>query len=72
MVGLAALDPPYSEATMLDVLLTRWKQGYRTMRYPAGPPPDLPERFAGRPSLEPSKCAAECRALRGGLSYQRR
>lgn len=46
---------------MFDVLLARWKQGHRTMRYPAGPPPELPERFAGRPAIDAAKCAAECR-----------
>jgi Ni,Fe-hydrogenase III small subunit/formate hydrogenlyase subunit 6/NADH:ubiquinone oxidoreductase subunit I len=46
---------------MFDVLLARWKQGHRTMRYPAGPPPDLPDRFAGRPSLDVSKCMDDCR-----------
>ena len=46
---------------MFDVLLARWKQGHRTMRYPDGPPPELPERFAGRPSLDPAKCVGECR-----------
>lgn len=46
---------------MFDVLLARWKQGHRTMRYPAGPPPELPERFAGRPTIEAAKCEPECR-----------
>jgi Ni,Fe-hydrogenase III small subunit/NAD-dependent dihydropyrimidine dehydrogenase PreA subunit len=46
---------------MFDVLLARWKQGYRTMRYPAAPPPELPERFAGRPKVDAAKCRAECR-----------
>jgi Ni,Fe-hydrogenase III small subunit/ferredoxin len=46
---------------MFDVLLARWKQGYRTMRYPAGPPPELPERFAGRPALDAAKCQGQCR-----------
>jgi Ni,Fe-hydrogenase III small subunit/Pyruvate/2-oxoacid:ferredoxin oxidoreductase delta subunit len=46
---------------MFDVLLARWKQGHRTMRYPAGQPPELPERFAGRPKLNPAKCPADCR-----------
>ena len=45
---------------MFDVLLARWKQGYRTTRYPAGPPPELPERFAGRPVLDAAKCTGEC------------
>jgi Ni,Fe-hydrogenase III small subunit/ferredoxin len=46
---------------MIDILLARWKQGHRTMRYPAGPPPELPERFAGRPAIDPAKCKDECR-----------
>lgn len=46
---------------MFDVLLARFQQGQRTMRYPAGPPPELPDRFVGRPSLTAAKCAAGCR-----------
>jgi Ni,Fe-hydrogenase III small subunit/formate hydrogenlyase subunit 6/NADH:ubiquinone oxidoreductase subunit I len=46
---------------MFDLLLARWRQGHRTMRYPAGPPPELPGRFAGLPSLDPARCTAECR-----------
>jgi Ni,Fe-hydrogenase III small subunit/Pyruvate/2-oxoacid:ferredoxin oxidoreductase delta subunit len=46
---------------MLDTLLARWRQGHRTMRYPAGPPPELPERFAGRPALDAAKCQGQCR-----------
>jgi Ni,Fe-hydrogenase III small subunit/ferredoxin len=46
---------------MFDTLLTRCKQGHRTMAYPAGPPPELPERLAGRPMIEPAKCKASCR-----------
>jgi Ni,Fe-hydrogenase III small subunit/NAD-dependent dihydropyrimidine dehydrogenase PreA subunit len=46
---------------MFDVLAARWKQGHRTMRYPAGPPPELPERFVGRPAIDAAKCRAECR-----------
>jgi Ni,Fe-hydrogenase III small subunit/ferredoxin len=45
---------------MLDVLLTRIQQKYRTMRFPAGPPPDLPERFAGRPFISNDNCPAGC------------
>jgi Ni,Fe-hydrogenase III small subunit/formate hydrogenlyase subunit 6/NADH:ubiquinone oxidoreductase subunit I len=45
---------------MLKVIQARWQQGYRTIRYPDGPPPDLPERFAGRPEVEASKCSADC------------
>ena len=46
---------------MFDILLSRWKQGHRTMRYPAGPPPELPERFVGQPTLDATKCKGECR-----------
>ena len=46
---------------MLDLLLARWKQGSRTMRYPDGPPPELPDRFAGRPAIEPARCEPSCR-----------
>jgi Ni,Fe-hydrogenase III small subunit/NAD-dependent dihydropyrimidine dehydrogenase PreA subunit len=46
---------------MFEILLARWKQGHHTMSYPAGPAPELPKRFAGRPSLDAAKCDAECR-----------
>ena len=52
---------------MFDVLLARWKQGHRTMRYPAGPPPELPARFAGRPIVDAAKCARGMPAVRGRL-----
>lgn len=45
---------------MFDVLKTRLQQKYRTMSYPDGPPPELPARFAGRPVLAASRCAAGC------------
>ena len=47
---------------MLDILKTRLQQGYRTMRYPAGPAPELPARFAGRPTVDGDGCAHDCRA----------
>jgi len=46
---------------MLSILRARWHQGYRTIGYPDGPPPDLPEQFAGRPSVDSSRCVPECR-----------
>lgn len=46
---------------MLNVLRARWQQGYRTMRYPDGPAPELPERFVGRPRIESAQCPADCR-----------
>lgn len=47
---------------MLDILLARKEQGYRTMRYPDGPLPDLPERFTGRPELDCKLCKKDCSA----------
>ena len=47
---------------MLDLLWTRLKQGHRTMTYPDGPPPELPERFVGRPTIDQGRCAPGCRA----------
>jgi Ni,Fe-hydrogenase III small subunit/ferredoxin len=45
---------------LLKVLSERMKQGHRTMKYPAGPPPELPARFAGRPCVDASKCGGGC------------
>ena len=47
---------------MFDILYARWKQGHRTMAYPAGPAPALPERFAGRPTVHASQCPSGCTA----------
>jgi len=46
---------------MFRTLLARLQQGHRTMRYPAAPPPPLPERFRGRPLIDVSKCPDGCR-----------
>jgi Ni,Fe-hydrogenase III small subunit/Pyruvate/2-oxoacid:ferredoxin oxidoreductase delta subunit len=46
---------------MIDVIRARLQQGHRTMAYPDGPPPPLPERFRGRPMLDASKCSEGCR-----------
>jgi Ni,Fe-hydrogenase III small subunit/ferredoxin len=45
---------------MLKVIQARWQQGYRTIRYPEGPAPELPARFAGRPQIASAKCTAGC------------
>ena len=44
---------------MLQVSLTRLKQGRRTIAYPAAVPA-LPDRFRGLPALDPSKCPDGC------------
>jgi Ni,Fe-hydrogenase III small subunit/ferredoxin len=45
---------------MLEVPLARWKQGHRTIAYPAQEP-TLPDRFRGMPILDSSKCSVGCR-----------
>lgn len=36
---------------MPSLLLERLRQGYRTMAYPDGPPPELPKRWLGEPEF---------------------
>jgi Ni,Fe-hydrogenase III small subunit/NAD-dependent dihydropyrimidine dehydrogenase PreA subunit len=45
---------------MFKTLLARARQGYRTAAYPAQAPV-LPALFRGRPELDPTKCAEDCR-----------
>src|SRR5712692_5321501 len=45
---------------MLSILRARLQQGQRTTDYPAGAV-DLPERFRGRPAIDPSLCQDGCR-----------
>jgi Ni,Fe-hydrogenase III small subunit/ferredoxin len=45
---------------MWKTMRARVQQGYRTMRYPDGPAPDLPPHFVGRPDVDSSKCRADC------------
>lgn len=47
---------------MLKILLARMQQGHRTMKYPDGPAPAMPDRFRGRPVIDASKCRSGCRA----------
>ena len=46
---------------MIHILLSRWRQGHRTMAYPKTLPA-LPERFRGRPRFGPGACPEGCRA----------
>lgn len=46
---------------MFDLLKKRLAQGCQTSPFPDRPV-ELPERFRGRPSVDGSKCSAECRA----------
>lgn len=47
---------------MIKVILARLQQKHRTIAYPDGPPPPLPDRFRGRPVIDRAKCPAGCRA----------
>ena len=47
---------------MLKVTLSRLRQGHRTIRFPDGPPPDMPDRFRGRPTIDAARCPEGCRA----------
>lgn len=47
---------------MLKILLERMQQGHRTIKYPDGPAPAMPDRFRGRPTINVAKCPAGCHA----------
>ena len=47
---------------MFKIILARLQQGHRTMKYPDGPLPELPDRFRGKPTLDAAACPADCRA----------
>jgi Ni,Fe-hydrogenase III small subunit/formate hydrogenlyase subunit 6/NADH:ubiquinone oxidoreductase subunit I len=46
---------------MIKAILARIQQKHRTITFPNGVP-KLPDRFRGRPVVDPKKCAADCRA----------
>ncbi|MBE3133632.1 MAG: 4Fe-4S binding protein, partial [Acidobacteria bacterium] len=45
---------------MIRSLRARLQQGYRTMKFPDGPPPALPERFRGMPTIDAARCTGGC------------
>jgi len=47
---------------MINVIKARIAQGFRTMQYPDGPPPELPQRFAGWPQVAGGACLQGCHA----------
>ncbi len=47
---------------MIKVILARLQQGHRTMKYPDGPAPPMPDRFRGRPTIDAAKCPDGCHA----------
>src|SRR5215471_11498604 len=44
---------------MWRILKSRRNQGHRTAPYPRSPP-SLPDRFRGRPAVDPARCADGC------------
>jgi len=49
---------------MIHTLLTRWRQGHRTLAYPKTLPA-LPERFRGRPEIRAGACPDDCQVCAG-------
>jgi Ni,Fe-hydrogenase III small subunit/Pyruvate/2-oxoacid:ferredoxin oxidoreductase delta subunit len=47
---------------MINILLARFQQKHRTMAYPDGAPPPLPDHFRGRPVVDAAKCPSGCHA----------
>ncbi len=45
---------------MSNVLAVRWRQKKRTISYPQGEA-TLPDRFRGRPAIDPLLCSTDCR-----------
>ncbi|MFB3909331.1 MAG: 4Fe-4S dicluster domain-containing protein [Candidatus Eisenbacteria bacterium] len=45
---------------MIRTILARMQQGHRTIAYPDGPAPELPDRFRGRPAIDAGACRAGC------------
>jgi len=45
---------------MIKALRARIQQGHRTIAFPKGPAPALPERFRGHPVLTAARCADGC------------
>jgi Ni,Fe-hydrogenase III small subunit/ferredoxin len=45
---------------MFDLLRARLHQRHRTIAYPDGPPPALPDRFRGHPVIDGARCLEGC------------
>ncbi len=41
--------------------MARVHQGHRTISFPKGEPPEMPDRFRGLPQIDPVKCKEGCR-----------
>lgn len=47
---------------MLKEISTRMKQGYKTIKFPAGTPPKMTEHYCGRPIVNQALCEKDCDA----------
>ena len=47
---------------ILDTITRRMRHGCRTMEYPDGPPPALPDRHGGALRVDPARCVEGCAA----------
>jgi len=47
---------------MFQEIVARIQQKHRTITYPDGAPPPLPDRLRGRPVVEPARCVKGCHA----------
>lgn len=45
---------------MLNILRERLRQKHRTMAWPDGPAPEMPDRYLGLPVLDASRCTSGC------------
>lgn len=45
---------------MFDAILARFQQQHRTIIFPDGPAPELPERYIGRPEIISTGCIPDC------------
>src|SRR5262245_33126549 len=45
---------------MFRIALARLQQKHRTMRFPDGPAPALPDHFRGRPAIDADRCPQGC------------
>lgn len=46
---------------MIDIIRARIHQKYRTIRFPDGPPPALPDRLRGRILIDTARCPQNCK-----------
>lgn len=55
---------------MIRLIQARLHQGHRTMAFPRGDPPELPDHFRGRPTIDRARCADGCRACEAACPTQ--